>query len=102
MVSGVDSISIHTKFISTCPDVREYVKSVVLGNDIVSRLSLASMSQLRNSVLDMICRAKVNKMVILTAVCRDLKAEDVLYAEQEVPRSEFKEAVDQFKVWIWE
>jgi hypothetical protein len=46
----------------------------------------------------MIARAKVNKMVILTAFCRDLKAEDALYSEEEAPYSEFKVAVDQFKV----
>lgn len=39
-------------------------------------------------------------MAILTAVCRDLKAEDVLYDEREVPKSEFKDAVDQFKVRV--
>eukprot|EP00981_Chlorochromonas_danica_P002538 scaffold487_cov178-Ochromonas_danica.AAC.26 len=52
---------------------------------------------LRNDVLDAICRAKANKMVILSAICRDLKEEDVLYPESQIPQSHFRDKVTAFK-----
>jgi sn1-specific diacylglycerol lipase len=82
----------------TCIEVRSFVTSVVLGNDLICRLSLGAISHLRNKVLDAICRAKVNKMLILTACCREFNEEDVLYSEEESPNSAFKEAVENFKV----
>ncbi len=39
--------------------------SVVLNNDIVPRLNFHSIHELRNQLLDVICRAKVNKMFIM-------------------------------------
>lgn len=82
----------------TAMEVRPFVTSVVLGNDLICRLSFASISSLRNDVLDMISRAKVNKMAILSAFCRELKEEDVLYPEDQVPDSAFRRAVLAFKV----
>ncbi len=74
--------------------------SVVLGNDLVCRLNFGSISKLRNEVLDKISRAKVNKMVILTAFCRELHAEDVLYPEDQTPISTFRTAMLDFQVTI--
>jgi hypothetical protein len=46
--------------------------SCVLGNDIVASLSMKTLSDMREKVLDAIARCRVNKMVVMqTAMFKD-------------------------------
>jgi hypothetical protein len=85
----------------TSVEIASYVTSIVLGNDLVSRLNFLSLCKLRNDILDAIARAKVNKMVIMRAILMTgLSPEDVMYPRGEEPESTFKVAVTKFKVII--
>jgi hypothetical protein len=50
--------------------VQNYITSVVLGSDMISRLSFFSLSKLREEVLDCIVRARVNKARVLQSIFR--------------------------------
>jgi len=52
-----------------------FITSVVISNDMVSRLSLPKLCKLRHDVLEAISRAKVNKMLIMQALFRDFEIE---------------------------
>ncbi len=71
---------------------------MVLGNDLVSRLNFPALCRLRNDVLDAISRAKVNKMVVLGSIFKDVEPSDLMYARGEEPDSEFKQSVAKYKV----
>ena len=75
-----------------------YVTSVVLGNDLVCRLSYSSLHKLRNDVLNAISRAKVNKMVVIKAVFDDVDVEELMHPVNEEPDSEFKQHLLKYKV----
>lgn len=84
---------------TTAKEMTPYVTSIVLGNDLVCRLNFHSLVKLRNDVLDAICRAKVNKMVIMrTIFLEDVKADDLMYPEGEEPDTAFKSSLQIFKV----
>ena len=70
---------------------------MVLGNDLVSRLSFRSICILRNQILEAIARAKVNKMYIISGMFQELDDEDLMYARGQEPPSTFKEADIKFK-----
>lgn len=69
---------------------------MIVGNDIVPRISFGSVSKLRNDVLNAITRCKVNKTIILSSICRQLQEQDVLH--DFAPPSEFRGAVETFNV----
>lgn len=79
-------------------EIAPYVTSIVLGNDIVSRLNFQSLCGLRKDILDTISRAKVNKMVIMKAMLKDMDPEDLLYAPGQEPATDFKSSVERFHV----
>lgn len=79
-------------------EVAPFTTSIVLGNDLVCRLNYHALFRLRNNILDSIARARVNKMVILKAVFRDVDPLDLLYPPGQEPESEFKQSVEKFKV----
>lgn len=81
-------------------EVSSFVTSVVLGNDLVSRLNFPALCRLRNDVLDAISRARVNKMFVLRAIFKDLEPSDLMYVRGEEPDSEFKQSVSKFKETI--
>jgi hypothetical protein len=56
-------------------DFSSFLTSVVIQNDMVSRLSLPKLCKLRYDVLEAISRAKVNKMLIMQALFRDFDSE---------------------------
>ena len=56
-------------------DFSSFLTSVVIQNDMVSRLSLPKLCKLRHDVLEAISRAKVNKMLIMQALFRDFDSE---------------------------
>ena len=82
-----------------------WVTSYVLDDDIVSRLSIESFEDLRNDVLEMICRIKVPKYKTLFSYnpknSDDLKAVSeanlsLLYNKDEIKDSDFKRDLDSF------
>jgi len=85
---------------TSCLEVSSFVTSVVLGNDLVSRLNFPALCRLRNDVLDAISRARVNKMFVLRAIFKDLEPSDLMYVRGEEPDSEFKQSVSKFKETI--
>lgn len=82
----------------SCMDVKSFVTSLVLDNDVVSRLSFRSLCNLRNQVLDAISRARINKVYIMKALFHDVSSEELMYPVGQEPESEFKKQVQQFKV----
>lgn len=78
-------------------EVKPFVTSVILGNDIVSRLSFRSICILRNQILEAIARAKVNKMYNMSGLWQELDAEELMHPKGEEPNSSFKEAYIKFK-----
>jgi hypothetical protein len=79
-------------------ECKGFVTSVVLGSDLVSRMSFLSLNSLRNDILDCISRARVNKMVIMQAIFRDFDSDDLMYRAGQEPDSLFKLNVAAFKV----
>jgi hypothetical protein len=78
-----------------------FVTSIALGNDLICRLSFPSLCQLRNEILDSICRAKVNKFYIMRAMFKDFHPNDLMYEEGEEPDSVFKMSVEEYQVCIF-
>lgn len=82
-------------------ECKEFVTSVVIGNDIVPRMSFPSICTLRDQILDAIARAKVNKTEILrTMFAEDHPSESLLYPADQVPDSIYKQSIDRFKAQI--
>jgi len=54
---------------------------VVLNNDLICRLNFINLCNLRQLVLELISRSKVNKMIILQAMFRDYELNDLIYAK---------------------
>ena len=81
-----------------------WVTSYVLDADVVARLAIKPFEELRNRVLKMICRIKVSKREVFalprsSTSDREELAEDnerILYKDDEIPESEFKQQVDRF------
>lgn len=81
---------------------KEYVTSYVLGDDVVPRLSLTNMENLRHELLSIIARIKVPKHVVLRPLSRK---QDVIEANKQmlhnstadIPKSAFWEAVQEFE-----
>ncbi len=69
-----------------------FATTIILGNDIISRLSMRSVMSLRNQVLYAIARARAHKLYILSALLRPIEIEKALYPPGEEPDSEFKQA----------
>lgn len=82
----------------TAVEVSQYVTSVVLGNDIVPRLSYRSLCKFRDEILLSIARAKVNKTYIMQAMFRNVRSDDLMCHRGEEPDSEFLHAYQLFRV----
>lgn len=78
-------------------DTKQYVTTVILGNDIISRLSIRSVMSLHNQVLYAIARAKAHKLYILSALLRPIDIEKAVYPPGTEPDSEFKQAYLAYK-----
>jgi hypothetical protein len=90
-------ISLLIGFAYACIDSKRFVTSIILGNDIISRLSLRSISLLRNQVLYAIARARAHKLYILSSFLRPIDLEKALYQPGKEPDSDFKQAYLAFK-----
>lgn len=74
-----------------------WMTSVVLDDDLISRLGVGSLNHLRDQVLDCIVRARVNKTQIMQTLFRTMDVGEFLYEPEAVPPSKFKESVDAFR-----
>ncbi len=81
-----------------CAEVSPFTTSVVLGNDIVCRLNFHALSHLRNDIFECISRAKVNKMYVMKALYQEMDPSELMYPLGEEPDSEFKRALNLFKI----
>lgn len=77
-------------------DCKDYVTSYVLDHDIVPRMSLISLENLRNDMLDVIARLKVTKFQA-THASQDIDKDALLHREDSIPPSKFKEQLDEFR-----
>jgi hypothetical protein len=74
--------------------------SIVLGDDMISRLNFRSLCGLRQEILEAISRAKVPKVQILRSIVMSagIQVDELMYPRGEEPNSSFKQAVHQFEV----
>jgi sn1-specific diacylglycerol lipase len=87
----IDQVAAH--------DCRDYLTSVVYGDDCVSSLNYSALTHLRERVLDSLARAKVNKNYILQTMYKKFPESTLLYKPDEVPEShnEFISNMKKFK-----
>jgi sn1-specific diacylglycerol lipase len=84
--------------LQSAQECKTFVTSIVLGNDIIPRMSFRSLCLLRNEVLDCIARAKVNKITIIRSLLnRHTPFDELMYRPGEEPQSAFKESIERFK-----
>ena len=78
---------------------KDFLTSYVLNADIVPRLSQESMEHLRDDVLEMIARIKVNKRTAVIASRGRGKAtlDDILHSKDSIPPSQFKDELLEFR-----
>lgn len=76
-------------------ECKPYLTSYVLDHDIVPRISLTSLENLRNDMLDMIVRLKVTKFQA-THAKPEVGKDMLLHRQDSIPPSEFKEQLDEF------
>lgn len=76
----------------------EWILSVFTGKDLVPRLNWQNIKRLREQILDLIRRGKVNKNKILRSIGIKHPNPDVyLYTPEEVPQNE---NTDEIQAWI--
>jgi len=83
---------------------QEWCSSFVLDSDIVPRLSRESMDHLRDEILTLIGRIKVPKIEVAQRLVvegsvsgRGGGIEDILYHPDDVPQSEYRDQLEQFR-----
>jgi len=88
--------------LQTSEEMKCYVTSLCLGNDMFCRLSVDGLNILREKVLDVIARAKVNKMVIMQALFKEYvhHMDDLLYTPGSEPDSDFRRSIQEYSVKI--
>lgn len=77
-------------------ECKDYLTSYVLDHDIVPRMSLTSLENLRNDMLDVIASLKVTKHQATNA-SQDVGTELLLHRQNSIPASKFKEQLDEFR-----
>ena len=84
----------------TAHECKDFVTSVIHGDDCIASLNFYSLTHLRERVLDSLTRAKVNKNYVLMSLFRSFRAEDLLYDQSvSLPGSHkrFVENIAKFK-----
>jgi sn1-specific diacylglycerol lipase len=85
--------------------VSEHTYSYIVDDDIIARMSIEGFEELRDSVLDMICRVKIPKYQVgrqakkhdlLTAEGVSQSINETLYDAEKIKNSAFKEQVEEF------
>lgn len=87
---------------ATARDCSSYITAVILGTDMVPRMSFRAMSDMREQVLDAIARARVNKAEIMKTIFKDLNVDEFLYRPGEEPPSKFRTMVNNFTARVSE
>jgi len=75
---------------------KDYLTSYVLDHDIVPRISVESLENLRDDMLDMIARLKVTKYQA-THAKPQVDKDSLLHREESIPPSNFKEQLNEFR-----
>lgn len=90
----IDQVAAH--------DSREYITSIVYGEDCISCLNYHALTHLRERVLDSLSRAKVNKNYILQSLYKDFELENLLYDPEEIPSNhgDFVDTINKFKTQV--
>jgi hypothetical protein len=81
---------------ATAEEMKEYVTSMILGNDVVSNASLHNVLYLRERVLDSLARAKTNKTYIWQSIYKDFHPRMLLHDEIPESRKDFQECIQNF------
>ena len=81
---------------SLCQASAEWMTSVVLDDDLISRLGVGALNHLRDQVLDCISRSKCNKTYIMQTLFKDFPVSQFLYSPDEAPQSQFRDSVTMF------
>jgi hypothetical protein len=85
--------------------VSDYTYAYTIDHDIIARMSIEGFEELRDSVLDMICRVKIPKCKVRQQSKKfDLSTkegvtesiDEALYPKENVKNSKFKEQVEEF------
>lgn len=78
----------------------EYTVSVVVGDDIIARSSLASAEALRDQVLDLIRRSKVGKVSILRQVVAWKRPDELLHDEHDCGDTAFSMHLSNYRTML--
>lgn len=76
-------------------ECKDYLTSYVLDHDIVPRMSVGSLENLRNGMLDKLARLKVTKFQA-THAKPEVGQDMLLHRQDSIPPSKFKEHLDEF------
>jgi sn1-specific diacylglycerol lipase len=76
-------------------ECKDYLTSYVLDHDIVPRMSVGSLENLRKGMLDMLARLKVTKFQA-THAGPQVDQNMLLHRQDSIPPSKFKEQLDEF------
>lgn len=85
---------------TTAREVEAFVTTVVLGSDMVPRMSFRALADLREQVLDSIARARVNKAHIMQSIFREVDMDAFLYPPGQEPPSRFRAMVHTFTAHV--
>ena len=81
---------------TTARECSSFVTAVILGSDMVPRMTFPAMSALREQVLDAISRARVNKAHIMQTIFRDFEVDAFLHRPGQEPPSKFRTMTQKF------
>ena len=86
----------------TARECSSFVTSVILGTDMVPRMSFRALTDMREEVLDAIARARVSKSAILKTLIfeDDVNVDDFLYRPGEEPPSKFKNMIASYSTHV--
>ena len=79
-------------------ECERWLMNVVIADDIIPRLGVPTMNNIRHQILESIPRSKVNKSHIMRTLFTDSKVDEYMYRPGEEPSSKFKDAVDRFLI----
>lgn len=82
---------------ATAEECKDFIVSVVLGDDCVPRLNFFSLCHMRERVMDALIRAKIPKSTIFRMKYQNFDEEEMFFTPEDAPYSEFKKAIDIFK-----
>jgi len=77
---------------------KSFVHSVILGSEIVPRMSFHSLEKMRGDILNLIGRCKVSKAHVTKSILdTDADPEDLLHPEHLTPQTEYHRQLEQYQ-----